>query len=111
MQTVVRDTISVPANGEVSNALEGTDLEFSPKNGAIQPFVSGASDGVKADLRTPRQQIANDASVGASDNNPPLVPDDIFSGPFRVRQGERTILRLRNTTGSAIDVYIYFQQP
>lgn len=108
-QTVVRKEITVPSNGQVDNALSGTDLEFAPGSGQITPFISAGSQGIDADLRTPNNQVANQASLGSSNNNPPLLPDDLFAGAYMVTQGERSILRLVNTTASDVEVYIYFQ--
>lgn len=109
MQTIVQKTSSPGSNATISNALEGTDLEFAPRSGRIAVWLSGASAGVNATLRTPTQQIANEASVGGSNNNPPNVRDDVFSSPFFVEDGERVILKLENTTASSVDVYIKAQ--
>lgn len=97
---VIQQTISVPANGVVDNAIQGSQFEFMPYDAALRFGLSASAVGLVADVYSGQDVLAEQMAV-APTNRLPINPDDFVLSDV-AGAGERIKVRLRNTTGAAI---------
>lgn len=108
---IIRKSVSVPANDSVDNAIDGSIYEFMPFNAAISIGVlmpAGSTIGdILATVNTGSDTLLEESPV----NNKagfPVIPDDMDLQDV-TGQGERLVIKLRNTTGAAIIVNLLVQ--
>jgi len=97
---ILTDRQSVPANTTVQNVLSGKLNEFLSENSIVSLYACASAVGLNVSLIIAQEVVVDDQEINAQ-NRMPLVPDD-FVGNGGGFQGDRVILRLRNTTAGAI---------
>lgn len=94
------DRQSVAANATVQNVFAGNLNEFLQANSLVNLYGSAAAIGLNLSLIVGDEIFLDDQEVSAQ-NRMPLVPDDLVVQAAGF-QGDRVIVRYRNTTGAAI---------
>ncbi len=94
------DRQSVAANATVVNVYAGNLNEFLQSNSLVNLYASAAAVGLNLTLIVGDEIFLDDQEVSAQ-NRMPLVPDDLVVQAAGF-QGDRVIVRYRNTTGAAI---------
>lgn len=101
---VMTDVRSVAANATVDNVLAGKLEEFLRANSMINLWAVAQAAGLRVSLIVGGEVALDDQEINArAGATATIVPDDfVVSGAGF--NGDRLILRLRNTTGAAIIV-------
>lgn len=94
------DRQSVAANATVQNVFAGNLNEFLQAGSLVNLYASAAAVGLNLTLIVGDEIFLDDQEVSAQ-NRMPLVPDDLVVQAAGF-QGDRVIVRYRNTTGAAI---------
>lgn len=97
------DVRSVAANATVDNVLAGKIFEFAPQNSVVRLYATGAAAGIRVSLLIGSDVVVDDQEISAA-NRFPVVPDDFVSQGGALK-GDRIVLRLRNTTAGALNVF------
>lgn len=97
---VMQDSISVAANSVSTNQVAGLLHEFLQAPSAVRLYCTGSAAGLRATLLIGGRSVIEDVTINAQ-NRTPVIPDDFLveDGGF---QGERLILKFRNTTAGAL---------
>lgn len=101
---VIQKEISVPANDVVDNALSGSAFEFLRQNAVVSMGVTGQSAGLTVNIQSGADIVLEESDVFVKANYP-IIPDEMFYNDVGV-QGDRLVIRIRNTTGAAIDARV-----
>ena len=104
---VIQKEVSVPANGAVENALSGSAFEFLRANAVVSMGVTAAATGVVVNIQSGADVILEETEVFIKTNFP-IIPDEMYYNDVGV-QGDRLVVRLRNTTGAAIIARVIVQ--
>jgi|SRR5262245_59049 len=99
---LMTDNRSVAANATVDNVLAGKLSEFLQENSIVSLHAVAQAVGLRCSLIVGAEVVLDDQEIGArAGATTVIVPDDFLTngGGFN---GDRIILRLRNTTGAAI---------
>ena len=108
---MIRKIVSIPANSSVDNLITGSIYEFLPWNARIQMGVTAAAGAGPGDLLVTVNSGSDTIMEEAPINNTaklPVIPDDM--DVFDVAAaGERLVIKVRNTTGGALDSFLLVQ--
>jgi hypothetical protein len=99
---VMTDRRTVAANSVVDNILAGKLFEFAQRPSVIGLYATAAAVGLNASFLIGNEVLLDDQEMSSA-NRFPLVPDD-FLAKGGALQGDRVVIRLRNTTGAGIVV-------
>ena len=91
---------SVAANATVQNVYAGNLNEFLQSNSLVNLYASASAVGLLVSLIV-GDEIFFDGQEVSAQNRMPLVPDDLVVQAAGF-QGDRVIVRYRNSTGGAI---------
>lgn len=96
----IQKLVSVPANATVENALSGSAFEFLRRNAVVSAGVTATVTGVFVTVQSGGDIILeeSDSYIAAGF---PRVPDEMVYNDVGV-QGDRLVIRLRNSTGAPI---------
>jgi len=94
------DRQTVGANATVQNVYAGNLNEFLQATSLVNLYASAAAVGLNVSLIVGEEIFLDDQEVSAQ-NRMPLVPDDLVVQAAGF-QGDRVIVRYRNTTGATI---------
>ena len=102
---VIQNLVSVPANGVVDNVLAGSQFEFLPYNALLEFGFQGGTGGpsLRIDAFSGQDILCEGMSCSAAARFP-VYPDD-YSLNDAAAAGERLKVRVRNTSGAAVDFY------
>lgn len=101
MPAIQKET-SVGANATVENALSGSAFEFLRRNAVISAGVTAAVTGTFVTIQS-GGDIVLEESPSAIKTTFPVIPDEMFYNDVGV-QGDRLVVRLRNSTGAPVIV-------
>lgn len=104
---VIQKTVTVPSNGAIENALAGSAFEFLRQNAVVSMGVTAESVGVVVNIQSGADVILEETEAFEKVNYP-IIPDEMFYNDVGV-QGDRLVIRLRNTTGSPIVARVLVQ--
>lgn len=99
MNTILRD-FSIPANGTVDNVLNGSAFEFVKGPTVVTGGITAAAAGLLVTVQSGGQSVSEESPVLVK-ATPPSLEDDMYYN-FGAIQGDRIVMRVRNTTGAAI---------
>ena len=99
---VITGNESVAANTTTTNRLTGTLNEFLGAVSIVSLFITAAAAAVRTQLLIGAESIIDDEEM-SDGNRFPQSPEDFLARGAGF-QGDRLILRFRNTTGGAIVV-------
>lgn len=99
------EKISLSANEQIPNALQGTKLENVPsqRNYNVLVLAQASDDAVRHKIEADTDVAVQDSIVG-SQNRVPIRPDDVVD-TFAVEGGTKLFLELNNTSSSAQTYY------
>lgn len=103
----IQKLVSVPANDSVENALAGSAFEFLRRNSIVSLGVTAAAAGTFVTVQSGADVILEE-SPPMQQTTFPRIPDEMAYN-FAGIQGDRLVVRLRNSTGAAIDVRVLAQ--
>jgi hypothetical protein len=106
---VMNDRQSVGANATIQNVLAGKIGEFLSMPGTVSLYATASAVGLNVSLLVGGQALVDDQEVNAQ-NRMPLIPDDHLASVNGL-QGDRVVVRLRNTTAGAITAFTRTEVP
>lgn len=95
---------SVAANTTVANAMSGKSHEFLTEPCVVTMGVAGSAVGLMTSLIVGDEVTVDDQEVPVG-TTLPAFPDQILAQAGGL-QGERVVVKLRNSTGGAITAYV-----
>lgn len=104
---IIRKEVSVAANATVDNLVTGSIYEFMPFNAALNIGITASAAGLVATVNTGSDTLLEESPVNPTTTFP-VIPDDMDLQD-RTLAGERLVIRIRNTTGGALTVYLLVQ--
>lgn len=99
---VMTDVQVVGANATTGNIFAGNIFEFVAQPSIVSFFIVAAAPGLNVDVLVGNESIANDQEVSDA-NRWPRLNEDLLARTGAL-QGERIVVRLRNTTIAGINV-------
>lgn len=104
---VIQKQVTVPANGAIENAISGSAFEFLRQNAVVSMGVTANATGVVVNIQSGADVVLEETDAFIKTNFP-IIPDEMFYNDVGV-QGDRLVVRLRNTTGAAIIARVIVQ--
>lgn len=100
---VIQGTVAVAANAVNDNVIQGSQFEYLPWNAKIAFGLVGSAAGLLCDVFS-GQDIVAESFAPPTTNRFPVNPDD-FTLEDVAAGGERIKIRVRNTTGGALNIF------
>jgi len=100
LNTIIRE-VSIPANGTVDNVLSGSAFEFVKGPTIVTAGITAQAAGLLVTVQSGGASIGEEGPVLVKANVPPSLEDDMYYN-FGAINGDRQVMRVRNTTGAAI---------
>mgnify|MGYP000592129605 CR=1 FL=1 len=98
---VIQKVTSVPANDFVENVLSGSAFEFARQNILASMGLTAESAGLFATIQTGSDIVLEESEIAISTDFP-IIPDEFYYQDVAT-PGDRIVVRLRNSTGAAIN--------
>jgi len=99
---VIQKEVSIAANSANENLLSGSAFEFLRGNAVVSIGVTAAATGIVCNIQS-GADIVLEESAAYIKTQFPIIPDEMFYTDVG-QQGDRLVVRVRNTTGAAIVV-------
>lgn len=99
---VIQKEVSIPANAANENILAGSSFEFLRSNSVVSIGLTGAATGLVANIQSGADIVLEESPLLVK-TTMPTIPDDMYYNDVGV-QGDRLVIRVRNTTGGALIV-------
>lgn len=99
---VIQKEISVPANSANENILTGSSFEFLRSNAVVSIGLTGSATGLVANIQSGADIVLEESPILVK-TTMPIIPDDMYYNDVGT-QGDRLVIRVRNTTGGALTV-------
>jgi len=96
------DSRSVAANSQVDNILSGKLHEFLAEDSVIRLGMAASAAGLRTSFLVGGEATVQDQEVSRA-NRFPIFPDDVVAEAAGFA-GDRILVSVRNTTGSAITI-------
>lgn len=97
---VIQKETSIPANAAVENVLSGSAFEFLRGNAVVSMGITGAAAGLVANVQSGADIVLEESPLTVKTTFP-TIPDEMFYNDVGV-QGDRLVVRVRNTTGAPV---------
>ena len=97
---VIQKEVSIAANAVNENVLSGSAFEFLRGNAVVSIGVTAAATGLVFNIQSGADIVVEEAAAFIKTNFP-IVPDEMYYNDVGV-QGDRLVVRIRNTTAGAI---------
>jgi hypothetical protein len=104
MGVVMQGSVSVPANDQIENILDGQRYVRAPADVLGGLYICGSALGLTAELNVGGASVTPPVGVGAQ-NRFPLVPDDSLVEDWPAEKGDLIQVRAVNTTGGALTMF------
>jgi len=104
---IIRKEVSVPANSTIDNLVTGSIYEFMPFNASLNLGMTGSATGLVGTVNTGSDTLLEESPLNIKTTFP-LIPDEMDLQD-RTLQGERLVVRVRNTTAGALTVRLLVQ--
>ena len=99
---VIQREVTVAANATVDNLIAGSAFEFARGNVLVSIGVTQAATGLQVTINSGSDVIAEEFAPAILTRFP-VIPDEMYYNDVAV-QGDRLVIRVRNTTGGALVV-------
>ena len=99
---VIQKEISIGATSANENILAGSSFEFLRSNSIVSVGLTGSATGLVANIQSGADIVLEESPLLVK-TAMPTVPDDMYYNDVGV-QGDRLVIRVRNTTGGALTV-------
>lgn len=104
---VIQRLTSIPATSVVENTVAGSAFEFARFRQVISMGVIQAATGLFVTIQGGADIIAEEFQPEI-DTRYPIIPDEMYYTDV-MEVGDRLVVRVRNSTAGAIDVYTLVQ--
>lgn len=99
---VIQKEIVVAANAVVDNILSGSSFEFLRRNSVVSAGIVGSATGLVANIQSGADIVLEESPLLVK-GTMPIIPDDMAFNDVGA-QGDRLVIRVRNTTVGALTV-------
>lgn len=99
---VIQKEISVAASTANENILSGSSFEFLRSNSVVSVGLAGSATGLVANIQSGSDIVLEESPLLVK-TTMPTIPDDMYYNDVGV-QGDRLVIRVRNTTAGALTV-------
>ena len=99
---VIQKEVSILAATANENILVGSAFEFLRNNSVVSIGLTGSATGLVANIQSGADIVLEEAPLLVKDSMP-IIPDDMYYNDVGV-QGDRLVVRVRNTTAGALTV-------
>lgn len=99
---VIQKEIVVLANAANENILSGSSFEFLRNNSVVSVGLTGSATGLVANIQSGADIVLEESPLLVKASMP-LIPDDMYYNDVGV-QGDRLVIRVRNTTAGSLTV-------
>lgn len=97
---VIQKEVSVAATSANENILSGSAFEFLRGNSVVSIGLTGSATGLVANIQSGADIILEESPLEVKTTFP-TIPDEMYYNDVGV-QGDRLVIRVRNTTGGAL---------
>lgn len=104
---VIQKEISIGANAANENILSGSSFEFLRSNSVVSIGMTGSATGLVANIQSGADIVLEESPLLVK-TTMPIIPDDMYYNDVGV-QGDRLVVRVRNTTAGALTVRLVAQ--
>lgn len=104
---VIQKQVTVPLNGAIENVLAGSAFEFLRGNAVVSLGITAEATGVVGNIQSGSDVVLEESDVAIKPTFP-VVPDEMYYNDVGV-QGDRLVVRLRNTTAGDITARVIAQ--
>jgi hypothetical protein len=101
--SVIQRRVSIPANDVNENILAGSTFEILQGRSVISMGLTAQVVGLVASILVGSTTVLEESPIYIKANEFPAIPDEMFYNAAGVGN-DRIVVRVRNTTGAAIDV-------
>jgi len=106
--SVIQRRTSIPANDVNENVLAGSAFEILRGRAIVSMGITAQVVGLVANIQVGSTVVVEESPVFIKANAFPVIPDEMFYNAAGVGN-DRLVVRVRNTTGAAIDSRILVQ--
>lgn len=99
---VIQKETSIAANSVDDNILSGSSFEFLRGNSIVSIGLCGSATGLVANIQSGADIVLEESPLLVK-TTMPNIPDDMYYNDVGT-QGDRLVVRVRNTTGGALTV-------
>lgn len=99
---VIQKEISIAANAVNDNIISGSSFEFLRGNSIVSIGLTGSATGLVANIQSGADIVLEESPLLVKASQP-TVPDDMYYNDVGVN-GDRLVIRVRNTTAGALTV-------
>lgn len=99
---VIQKEVIILANNANENILSGSAFEFLRSNAVVSIGLTGAAAGLVANIQSGADIVLEESPITVK-TVMPVIPDDMYYNDVGV-QGDRLVIRVRNTTGANLTV-------
>ena len=99
---VIQKEVDIAANDTVDNLISGSSFEFLRGNAVVSIGLAGSATGLVASIQSGSDIVLEEAPLLVK-TSMPTVPDDMYYNDVGV-QGDRLVIRVRNTTAGSLTV-------
>lgn len=99
---VIQKEVSVGATTANENILSGSSFEFLRSNSVVSIGLVGSATGLVANIQSGADIVLEESPLAVK-TTMPSIPDEMYYNDVGV-QGDRLVIRVRNTTGGALTV-------
>lgn len=99
---VIQKEVSIAASSANENILSGSAFEFLRGNAIVSIGLTGSATGLVANIQSGADIVLEESPLAVK-TTMPIIPDDMYYNDVGI-QGDRLVIRCRNTTGGALTV-------
>jgi hypothetical protein len=104
---IIQKEVSIAANATNENVLSGSAFEFLRRQSIVSAGAVGSATGLHVTVQS-GGDIVLEESPAAIKTTFPVIPDEMFYNDVGV-QGDRLVVRVRNSTGGALTIRVLVQ--
>lgn len=99
---VIQKEVAVAANTANENILSGSAFEFLRGNAVVSIGLAGSATGLVANIQSGADIVLEESPITVK-TTMPIIPDDMYYNDVGV-QGDRLVIRVRNTTAGSLTI-------
>ena len=99
---VIQKEVSIAAGAANENILSGSAFEFLRGNSVVSIGLTGSATGLVANIQSGADIVLEESPLEIKTTFP-TIPDEMYYNDVGV-QGDRLVIRVRNTSGGALTV-------
>lgn len=99
---VIQKEVVIAASTANENILSGSAFEFLRGNAVVSVGLTGSATGLVANIQSGADIVLEESPLAVK-GTMPIIPDDMYYNDVGI-QGDRLVIRVRNTTAGALTV-------